>query len=71
MSKLVELLKQLGSDVELAKAYQENPEAVMKEAGLSEEEMEALKSGDIERLKEVTGLKELKRINSIIRAYDG
>ena len=50
MSKLVELLKGLGSDSELAKDFEENPEAVMKEAGLSEAEMEALQSGDVERI---------------------
>lgn len=70
MSKLVELLQKLGADAELAKAYEENPEAVMKEAGLSEDEMEVLKSGDLERIKRETGLKELERTNVVIKAYD-
>ena len=70
MSKLVELLQRLGADAKLASAYEENPDAVMQEAGLSDEEREVLKSGDIEKIREATGLKELERTNIIIRAYD-
>lgn len=70
MSKLVELMQQLGADAKQAEAFEKNPDAVMKEAGLSTDEMDALKSGDIERLKKETGLENLERINSTIKAYD-
>ena len=42
MSKLLELMRELGRDAALASAYEANPEAVMQQAGLSDEERRAL-----------------------------
>jgi hypothetical protein len=71
MSKLAELLKNLGTDAELAKAYEENPQRVMEDAGLSSEEMTLLKEGDLKKLESVTGLDGLKKITVVIRAFEG
>jgi hypothetical protein len=70
MSKLTELLRQLGADAELAKAYEKNPAKVMEEAGLSKEEITILKKGDLSKLKDATGIANVKLINTIIKAYD-
>ncbi|WP_456404790.1 hypothetical protein [Thiolapillus sp.] len=70
MSKLAELLKRLGAEAKLAEAYEKNPLEVMEEAGLSKEEMELLKEGDLEKLRKATGLDSCQKINSNIKAYD-
>ena len=70
MSKLTELLKRLGADADLAEAYEKNPEKVMEEAGLSNEEMELLKGGTLEALEKATGLGSLMKIKSTIKAYN-
>lgn len=38
MSRLLELMRKLGSDAALAAEYEKNPEAVLQRAGLSAEE---------------------------------
>lgn len=70
MTKLTELLKRLGADAELAKAYERNPQKVMEEAGLTPEEMAILKEGDIKKLEQATGLGALHKTNIVIRLYD-
>ena len=70
MSKLAELMKNLGSDAELAKAYEENPQKVMEEAGLSEDEMKLLQEGDLKKLEDSTGVGSCQKIKTIIKAYD-
>ncbi len=70
MSKLIEFLKRLGAEPELAKAYEENPRKVMEEAGLNKEEMALLQEGDTKKLEAATGLKSLKKITIIIKAYE-
>lgn len=51
MSKLVELLQELGAEAGLAKAYEDDTETVRREAGLSDEEMVVPRSVDEERIK--------------------
>ncbi|WP_293650223.1 hypothetical protein [Thiolapillus sp.] len=70
MSKLTQLLKRLGAESDLAEAYEKNPQKVMEEAGLSKEEMELLRKGDLEKLEESTGLSSCQKIKSVIKAYD-
>ncbi len=70
MSKLTEFLKRLGADAGLARAYEDNPRKTMEEAGLNEEEMALLQEGDIKKLEAATGLKSLKKITIIIKAYE-
>ena len=70
MSKLTELLVRLGSDAELAAAYEEDPQQVMENAGLSDEEMSLLNEGDLGKLEMATGLGPLAKTNSVIKAYN-
>lgn len=55
MSALSDFFTQLGQDASLMEAYQLDPEAVMRAHGLSEEEIEAVMLGDMERLKSLSG----------------
>lgn len=55
MSKLNELLQNLSTDAVLKQVYLDNPEKVMDEAGLTEQEKAALRSGDEQELIKLTG----------------
>ena len=55
MSTLTDFMKQIGTDASLLEAYKNNPEAVMRAHGLSDDEINAVMSGDIEALKQLTG----------------
>lgn len=68
MSKLAELLTNLGKDAALHDEYVEDPEAVMSRHDLTEEERHAMLQKDIETLKRLSGLDRLKS-NSTIKAY--
>lgn len=71
MSKLLDLMRRLGSDAALAEAYRKDPEAVLRREGLSEEEADALRRKDMEAIKRLTGVPgHLFATNEIIRAYD-
>mgnify|MGYP002737947040 FL=1 len=71
MSKLLELMKKLGSDAALAAEYEKDPEEVMRRAGLSEEERKAMASKDYATIKKLTGLKDGQfATNHTVRAYD-
>jgi hypothetical protein len=69
MSELVRLLNDLGRDARLAEAYAENPESVMSGYDLGEAEVEAMKSGDVERVRKISGLDEVHLTNSTIKSY--
>lgn len=69
MSALVKLLKNIGSDPELADRYKKDPESTMKAAGLSAEEIRAMLDKDLDKLKELSGLENL-RSNGIIDCHD-
>ena len=71
MSCLLDLMKQLGSDAEVAAEYQKDPEAVIARANLSAEERAALIDRDYEAIKRLTGLEDGQfATNHTIRAYD-
>lgn len=71
MSKLLELMRELGSNAALAEEYKADPDAVMQQAGLSVEECRALREKDYEAIKRLTGLNDGQfATNSLIRAYD-
>lgn len=55
MSKLNDLLENLSSDAKLKAKYLENPELVMEEAELNDEEKKAMLSGDVKSLTDLTG----------------
>ena len=71
MSKLLELMKKLGSDAGLAKEYEKDPDAVMRRAGLSDEERKAMAESDYGAIKRLTGLEDGQfATNHSIIAYD-
>jgi len=71
VSKLLDLMKKLGSDARLAKEYDKDPDAVMRRAGLSDEERQAMSASDYEAIKRLTGLEDGQfATNHTIKAYD-
>lgn len=71
VSKLLDLMKRLGSDAKLAKEYDSNPDDVMRRAGLSDEERQAMAQSDYEAIKRLTGLEDGQfATNHTIKAYD-
>jgi len=69
MSRLAELLKELGQKADVYKAYIENPEAVMKNYGLNKDEVQAMLDQDVKTLTRLSGLDNLKT-NSSVSAHD-
>ncbi|ABK49173.1 MULTISPECIES: hypothetical protein [Shewanella] len=55
MSALSDFFTQLGQDALLMEDYKQNPEAVMRAHGLTDEEINAVMTGDMEKLKVLNG----------------
>lgn len=71
MSKLLDLMRKLGSDAALAAKYEKDPDSVMHEAGLSEDERKAMATKDYAAIKKLTGLADSQfATNHVIIAYD-
>jgi len=71
MSKLLDLMRKLGSDAALAEEYGKDPAAVLRRAGLTEEEQKAMLDHDYAAIKRLTGLEDGKfAVNHLIKAYD-
>lgn len=70
MSKLIDLLKDLGENADLVAEYEKDPEPVIKRYDLTDKERKALLSGDSEKLREMTGLTQLRMTNSTVKSYD-
>ncbi len=71
MSKLLELMRKLGSDAALATEYDKDPHAVLRRAGLNDEERRAMIEKDYEAIKTLTGLADGQfATNHSIIAYD-
>lgn len=69
MSRLRELLVDLGRDATLHDAYVADPAAVMSRYALTAEETAAMLAKDLDAVKRLSGMDNLKT-NSTIRAYD-
>ena len=70
MSQLLNFMKQLGRDAELAAEYEKDRGAVIDRAGLSEEERRALLESDYKTIKRLSGLEDGQfATNHVIRAY--
>jgi hypothetical protein len=69
MSRLRELLVNLGKDAALHDAYVADPKKVMAEYGLNPKEVEAMLAKDLDAVKQLSGMDKLKT-NSTIKAYD-
>ncbi len=71
MSKLLELMRKLGSDAALATEYDKDPDGVLRRAGLSDQEHKAMASKDYGAIKQLTGLQDGQfATNHTIKAYD-
>ena len=71
MSKLLKLMRRLGSDAALASEYEKDPDAVLRRAGLSDEERRAMLEKDYDAIKRLTGLTDGKfATNHLIHTYD-
>lgn len=71
MSKLLDLMRNLGSDAALATEYEKDPDGVMLRAGLSDEERKAMSAKDYVAIKKLTGLTDGQfATNHVVRAYD-
>lgn len=71
MSRLPELMKQLGRDAALADEYRKDRDAVIRRAGLSKEERDALVNKIYAAIKRLTGLEDGQfASNHVIQAYD-
>ena len=69
MDNLTKLLVDLGRDAELEARYRSDRDDVIAEYGLSDEAAEALKKGDLDALRKLSGLDELRLTNSTVKAY--
>lgn len=69
MSRITQLLKDLGKDTNLHDAYVSDPSEVMRRYGLSDEEVKAMLDKDVDKLKRLSGLDNLKS-NGTVEAYD-
>ena len=70
MSKLLELMRNLGADAALAAEYGTDPEGVMMRAGLSDAERRAMATSDYDSIKKLTGLADGQfATNHTIKAY--
>ena len=71
MSKLLDLMRKLGSDAALAAEYGKDPEGVMQRAGLSEVERRAMLEKDYATIKKLTGLEDGQfATNHTVKAYE-
>lgn len=71
MSKLLDLMRKLGSDAALNSEYEHAPDAVIGRWGLSAEERAALLAKDYDTIKALTGLEDGQfATNHTVRAYD-
>lgn len=69
MSVLINLLNDLGKDAELAAEFEQDPDGIGRRYGLNDEELRALTSGDVDAVRKLSGLDNLKRTNSTIKPY--
>lgn len=71
MSKLLDLMRKLGSDAALAAEYDKDPEAVMQRAGLADAERRAMVEKDYAAIKKLTGLTDGQfATNHSIKCYE-
>lgn len=69
MSNLRELLIELGKSPQLQDEYETDPEGLMRRYRLAPDEIQAMLDKDVERLKKLSGLDNLKS-NGNIHPYD-
>lgn len=70
MSKLVDFLQNMGRDAALRDEFEKDPDGVMSRFELSDEEKEAVRNGDVETVKRLSGLHKIRLTNSNISTYE-
>lgn len=70
MSKLVEFLENMGRDADLAAEYEKDPDAVMNRYELNDEERKAVRAGDLEAIRRMSGLSNIRMTNSNVTSYE-
>lgn len=71
MSKLLDLMRNLGRDAALAAEYEKDPDGVAQRAGLSDDERKAMLGKDYGAIKSLTGLADGQfATNHVVKAYD-
>lgn len=70
MSKLVDFLQNMGRDAALRDEFEKDPDGVMSRFELSDEEKEAVRNGDVDAVKQLSGLANVQMTNTIITSYD-
>lgn len=69
MSRLRELLVELGKDAKVHDAYVADPKSVMAEYGLTGEEVDAMLAKDLDAIRRLSGIDELQS-NGVISAHE-
>jgi len=70
MNKLLGLLRDIGKDANVQREYEQDCEALMERYGLGDEEKEALRKCDVDRIKSLTGASDVRIIKTTIDVYD-
>ena len=71
MLTLLDLMRKLASDAALAAEYEKDPAAVLRRAGLTEQEQKAMLDNDYASIKKLTGLADGQfATNHVIKAFE-
>lgn len=70
MKPLTQLIHDLSRDPDLEQAYRDDPRAIARRYELSQEEIDALLSGDIERVRKACELKDIHLTNGTVRKHE-
>lgn len=62
MSKFNDFFEKFGSDAKLLEEYKQDPQGVMKANGLTDDEIQAVMSGDNDKLKSLSGSKNVQTL---------
>lgn len=69
MSRLRELLVDLGKDAKVHDAYITDPKSVMADYGLTDEEIQAMLAKDLDAVRRLSGIDDLQS-NGVISAHE-
>lgn len=69
MSRLTDLLRDLGADAELEREFQRDPERVMDRYDIDETARHALRREDVNELSRMAGLPDISLTNGTIKGY--
>ncbi len=70
MSNFNDFFEKLGSDSDLMDAYKKDPEGVMKSNGLTDEEIKTVMSGDVSKVKSLSGDKAQTRSFILVNSHN-